>query len=99
MSEMIQPSSPDCPSGFVGFLLMNLIVWLLLDAIVHVRGKPCSICCDNPTEQGDIQAQSTAIESFDFTRSEIEVNDDIHCVCVMLPLRFNSARIVCVNGQ
>ena len=78
---------------------MNLIVWLLLDAIVHVSVKPHSICCDDLTKQSDIQAQSTVIESFDFTRSKIEVNNEIHCVCIMLPLRFNSARIVNVDGQ
>ena len=78
---------------------MNLIVWLLLDAIVHVSVKPHSICCDDLTKQSDIQAQSTVIESFDFTRSEIEVNDVIHDVSVMLPLRFNSTRVVNVDGQ
>ena len=78
---------------------MNLIVWLLLDAIVHVIVESHSICCDNLTEQSDVQAQSTVIESFDFTRSEIEVNDVIHDVSIVLPLRFNGARIVNVDGQ
>ena len=78
---------------------MNLIVWLLLDAIAHVRVKPCSICCDNLTDQSDIQAQPTVIESFDFTLSETEVNDVIHDVSIVLPLRFNRARIVNVDGQ
>ena len=78
---------------------MNLIVRLLLDAIVHVSVKLHSICCDNLTEQSDVQMQSTAIESFDFTWSEIEVDDEIHDVSIMLSLRCNSAGIVNVDGQ
>ena len=99
MCEMIQSSLPDCPSGFVRFLLMNLIVWLLLDAIVHVSVKLHSICCDNLTEQSDIQVQSIVIESFDFTWPEVEIEDVIHDVSIVLPLRFNGARIVNVDGQ
>ena len=66
---------------------------------MHVIVKSHSICCDNLTKQSDVQAQSTVIESFDFTRSEIEVNDVIHDVSIVLPLRFNRARIVNVDGQ
>ena len=66
---------------------------------MHVIVHPHAISCDNLTKQGNIQAQSTAIESFDFTRSEILGDDEIHHMCIMLPLRFNGARIVCVNGQ
>ena len=78
---------------------MNLIVWLLLDTIVHVRSEPCPICCNDLTEQSHVQVQSTVIESFDFTRSEIEVDDVIHNVSIVLSLRFNRARIVNVDGK
>ena len=99
MSEMIQTTSPDCPSGFVGFLLMNLIVWLLLNTIAHVIVEPHAISCDNFTEQSDIQVQLTVIESSDFTRSEVEIDNEIHDVSVMLSLGFNGARVVDVDGQ
>ena len=66
---------------------------------MHVVVKSHSICCDNLTKQSDVQVQSTVIESFDFTRSEIEVDDVIHDVSIVLPLRFNRARIVNVDGQ
>ena len=78
---------------------MNLVMCCLQDSIAHVLIKSHSICCDNLTKQSDVQAQPTVIESFDFTWSEIEIDDVIHDVSIVLPLRLDRARVVNVDGQ
>ena len=76
---------------------MNLIVWFLSISIVHVFVESHAISCDDFTEQGDVQMQSAMVESFDFTWSEIEGNDEVHNVHVMLSLMFDGTRIVDVD--
>ena len=78
---------------------MNLVMWLLLNAIVHVLVESHSIRCNNFTKQSDIQTQATAVESFDFTWSEIECDNEVHEMHIMFSLMCDSARIVDVDGQ
>ena len=74
-------------------------MWTLLHAITHIPVEPHAIRCDNFTKQSDVQMQTTAVESLDFTRSKVKIDNEIHDVSIMLSLGFISARVVDVVGQ